>query len=930
MGNLPIQYAKDEVVKQMILSRLPSLKEIQSYRDGPSTPAIVSVEAERNTSQEIEVEDHGVSMLFPPEAVHQSDPCKITLTLLHDPPSVDIQDDESVACYGIRCDPPNMIFHQPVKIRIPHFTMVINPEQVKPDIVSRVWDSVDDLPRTSRKRSSSSAAEPPYCRMYRRHLELFIAHCAEWWVLIPLEQQVIRHQLMCTPYIPDKIERGKEFEVHLQVLADLPGIEADMQEEKKQQSYHKSHRSVPFSVESKSGDVKVTCHREGEQVESKVLCLSDVYSKMRHNIFLSVTPSEEAVESTEITITITQAGKLGVSRSIAFIIRHTDGPEYESPSEPLSFVRAVEEVSKSDLPDIDILTIAQTMTVDEFYDLGVALGFTIQQLDVIEYRRFHDREQATYDMLVTWRERQPSGQAAKEAFVSLMESLDSSAVEMAISDIGHTGEIPDRTLLAFARQIRPQKFYEIGEKLGFTKSELQYIARRTYNRNDANIQMLSNEEEEKVEEDETVAVQGLEVNSTTPPEQRTEQNEPEDMEIIDNISDSDEDERGGDIDLCGGSPSTAEQCIVALPVKSLSSAWELGKALRLDDDFIVGVVAPSDSAAMNRLARQLLNKWCRRLGSQEKKVLMTKLLQDYNIQDCNAGLDEISEKICTTPDLLDLSQRLDLAASEILPVMSTSVSCPLTLIRHIVIQMLQEWVRHGGTRQRLLEIAQAFQFNDVADKIATAMENHQGFKDPFSHGIIDHDGGDLKLDELNIRVSIPAGAIPKGMRSVVTLSVPSRSSKIPLKDGDVLITPVIECSFTQELLKPATVALPHCIQPEQHQDDSHVSLYTKLGPGTFGYRSLIPNTSRDFHISEDMVGFPTRHLQLLGLSSSNVHGVQFTCEVFQPLFMPSSQKSTLRICIAHPCSRYPAVCRLLMTSYIIYIIIALKPVTISC
>eukprot|EP00057_Strongylocentrotus_purpuratus_P017350 XP_011671824.1 PREDICTED: myotrophin-like [Strongylocentrotus purpuratus] len=31
-GNLPIQYAKDEVVKQMILSRLPSLEEIQSYR----------------------------------------------------------------------------------------------------------------------------------------------------------------------------------------------------------------------------------------------------------------------------------------------------------------------------------------------------------------------------------------------------------------------------------------------------------------------------------------------------------------------------------------------------------------------------------------------------------------------------------------------------------------------------------------------------------------------------------------------------------------------------------------------------------------------------------------------------------------------------------------------------------------------------------
>eukprot|EP00057_Strongylocentrotus_purpuratus_P009290 XP_011663764.1 PREDICTED: uncharacterized protein LOC105438095 [Strongylocentrotus purpuratus] len=53
-----------------------------------------------------------------------------------------------------------------------------------------------------------------------------------------------------------------------------------------------------------------------------------------------------------------------------------------------------------------------------------------------------------------------------------------------------------------------------------------------------------------------------------------------------------------------------------------------------------------------------------------------------------------------------------------------------------------------------------------------------------------------------------------------------------------------------------------------------------------------------------------RHLQLWGLSSSNVRGVQFTCEVFQPLFMVPSQKSTMRICIAHPCNRYPAdMCR---------------------
>eukprot|EP00057_Strongylocentrotus_purpuratus_P015431 XP_011669905.1 PREDICTED: uncharacterized protein LOC105440953 [Strongylocentrotus purpuratus] len=508
-----------------------------------------------------------------------------------------------------------------------------------------------------------------------------------------------------------------------------------------------------------------------------------------------------------------------------------------------------------------------------------------------------------------------------------------------IQDCNADREISDQTLVALGRQIAPEKFYEIGEKLGFNKSELLNIEHRTLNnRKDANIQMLSKwkasqssgpkakqtlqlvlksledaskAEKTKDEEEEEEDSQELEGNSTSLHEHRTEQREsvePDDMEIIRNSdSDGDGDKTGEVIDLCGGSPSTHEQCIIALSVNCLSLAWELGKALRLDDDVIVGYVAPSNPAAINRLAWQLLNKQCRRVGSQEKTELMTKLFQDYNIQNCNAGHDEISRKICTTPDLLDFSQRLDLAASEVVQVMSTCVSFPPTSIRHIVLQMLQEWVRRGGTRQRLLEISQAFHFNDAADKIATEIERHPGFLDPFSHGIIDHDGGELKLDELDMRVSIPAGAIPKETRSMVTLRVPSCClSKIPLKDGEVLITPVIECSFTQELLKPATVALPQFIHPEQHQDDLRVSLYTKLGPGTFGHRSVLPNTPRGFHISEDVVDFPTHHLQQCALSSSNFRGVQYTCEVHLPLFMTPSQKSTLRICIAHPCNRYPA------------------------
>nr|XP_054775244.1 netrin receptor UNC5C-like [Lytechinus pictus] len=167
--------------------------------------------------------------------------------------------------------------------------------------------------------------------------------------------------------------------------------------------------------------------------------------------------------------------------------------------------------------------------------------------------------------------------------------------------------------------------------------------------------------------------------------------------------------------------------------------------------------------------------------------------------------------------------------------MASSLTLDPAMIRHVVLQILQKWARQGGTRLRLLEIAKAFHLNDAAEQIATAISQHPGFPDPFTHATIDYDGGDLKLDDLGIRVSIPSGAISKGMRSVATLCVPrSNSFNIPLDDGEVLVTHIVRCSFSQELRKPAAVTLPHCIIPERYQqkkEDLCLKLYTKPGQG---------------------------------------------------------------------------------------------------
>nr|XP_054757876.1 uncharacterized protein LOC129263991 [Lytechinus pictus] len=464
-------------------------------------------------------------MYIPTGAILHADFCQITLTIIRDNPGVDSSESESMACYGIRCDPQTLIFNQPVKITIPHSSLVVNPEQVKPDIVCRVWDSNKDLPRTSRKHSSISPEKPPYCRLYKKYLELYIDRCAEWWVLIPLEQQVIRHQVMCSPYIPYRIERGQEFAVNLQLYNGVPGNEAVIQEESRQQSCHRCHRPVPFSFETRSGDVTITCHREGVEVECQIVSLRDLQAQMSQCISLYVPSIEDDVNFAVITITITQAGKLGISRSIAFVIKYSDGPESPTLSEEAYFIRTIEKVKNSDLQsDIDILTIAQTMDVNQFYDLGIALGFTVAELDRVEYRRFRDRQQAAYDM--------------KDANIQMLSMWKASQISSDKTD----------------------------EKLRTVWKSLKEASKATD----------MNDDENRDEDDGEIALDP-EVNADPSPQQEPAQDEEEDNDdwkIIEYLG-SDKDEIVGDFDEYGGSPGNLpELCAVVRPVANVTQVYK--------------------------------------------------------------------------------------------------------------------------------------------------------------------------------------------------------------------------------------------------------------------------------------------------------------------------------------------------------------------
>ncbi|XP_030855860.1 uncharacterized protein LOC105439920 [Strongylocentrotus purpuratus] len=382
--------------------------------------------------------------------------------------------------------------------------------------------------------------------------------------------------------------------------------------------------------------------------------------------------------------------------------------------------------------------------------------------------------------------------------------------------------------------------------------------------------------------------------------------EPEDMEIIrtsnvDAVTEKHA-ESLQDLDRHGGVPATEELSLVAFRVKSLPLACSFGKALHLNDDLIVGFIDLPSSSVLHKIARQLVDRWCNCLKLEEREEQFAKLLSEYKSPDFKTGREEISKAMESKTDLLELCHRLNVNSSGFLQIMCTSLTFPSHIINRIAVKMLNEWVHQGGTRERLLEVAQAFRFHDAAVKITEAMEYQPSYIPFISHGSIDHKGGQLTLGELGITVSIPEGAIPKSMRSVVTLRVQTHDThRFPVREGEVVISPAVECSLTQELIKPATVVLPHCINHHERKDDSSVILYTKTGPETFGRSNLTPRISQ---ISKNEIKFPTRHLQAWALSSNDLQGLQLKCVVFQPLVMTHAEKPTLRVYIVHPYINY--------------------------
>ena len=72
-------------------------------------------------------------------------------------------------------------------------------------------------------------------------------------------------------------------------------------------------------------------------------------------------------------------------------------------------------------------------------------------------------------------------------------------------------------------------------------------------------------------------------------------------------------------------------------MRSLPLACSLGKALRLNDDLIIGIIDLPSSSVLHKIALQLVDIWWNGLKEEEKEDKFDELLSGFNIPNVKTG-----------------------------------------------------------------------------------------------------------------------------------------------------------------------------------------------------------------------------------------------------------------------------------------------------
>ncbi|XP_041453163.1 uncharacterized protein LOC121406206 [Lytechinus variegatus] len=297
-GKLPIHYAKDEVVEQMILSRIKSREEVHYYQESLNTErpneSKVSAEAvsedsitpqgdpnladkreqsEQNESQTkttereedhaddgeedlIQLEKHGITVRISKYEIYSAK--DITVEVIEDvPPELELKETEAIISVGLKMSPSDAIFDSPVIVTMPHCGVFTKPKDAEVFIYYRQSDS------SSFTAVPSTSTSNPRCVMRERDLDIYLDHFSEFWIVAAIEWVFIGKRVICTPYIPELTLKNEEHVIIVEVRHEniegesLVGYVAPMKGEQ-------------LLLRWRRGGLKITCQESTEKDKAKV------------------------------------------------------------------------------------------------------------------------------------------------------------------------------------------------------------------------------------------------------------------------------------------------------------------------------------------------------------------------------------------------------------------------------------------------------------------------------------------------------------------------------------------------------------------------------------------------------------------------------------------------------------------------------------
>ncbi|XP_063960296.1 uncharacterized protein LOC129283301 [Lytechinus pictus] len=232
-GKLPIHYAKDEVVRQMILSRMKSPEEAHYYQESVNkerhTESKVSANVtsedvtmsqddsdkreqskqnetqtqpaesdEGHTDEEydlIQIEKHGITVRISKYEIYSAN--EITVEVIEEvPPELKLKETEAIIAVGLKMSPSDAIFDSPVRVTMPHCGAFTKPTDAEVYIYYRKNDS------TKFTAILSTSTSIPKCVVRDRDLDIYLEHFSEFWIVATIREIFIGKLVICTPIIP--------------------------------------------------------------------------------------------------------------------------------------------------------------------------------------------------------------------------------------------------------------------------------------------------------------------------------------------------------------------------------------------------------------------------------------------------------------------------------------------------------------------------------------------------------------------------------------------------------------------------------------------------------------------------------------------------------------------------------------------------------